>query len=303
MLSGNETHPQDDPLWDEPEVLDLVNKRLPANKEEQRARLKERNSQAYRKSKSEMKKLRAELEGFVQTGKMTQEEMDSVMLSRLHGQYRVKYQTEIAERLRENVMEARRSEQEAFQRLMARAERVRDQALHFQQHSIDLTTNLTEIFNSDGNTMRSNHLERNGITWPTVPDVPSFYLIYALSVPMACWPADGLLPDISTAFKSAALFIHPDTAEQYTPALGGEDKMKDIMKTFEASRQLINEYVTSTTDEEEKSRHLKYFWETAKHQVCKAMLPNSSSLPPFFISHLVDDAADKLAQHTQTIQQ
>ena len=62
---------------------------------EQKERNKKRNQLAYQKSVQEMQTLKAQLMGFVAANKMTQDEMDSVMLSRLHGHYRVRYREDI----------------------------------------------------------------------------------------------------------------------------------------------------------------------------------------------------------------
>ena len=76
----------------------LVSRRLPATEEEKKAKLKERSQAAYAKAKEEMRVMKVQLEGFVMTKKMSQEEADSVLLSRLHGQYREKHKKQIAER-------------------------------------------------------------------------------------------------------------------------------------------------------------------------------------------------------------
>src|SRR5204862_5134019 len=57
-----------------------------------------RNREAYRKGKETVHKTKARVQGFVEAGRMTQDEADSVILSELHDQYRVKYQKEIANR-------------------------------------------------------------------------------------------------------------------------------------------------------------------------------------------------------------
>ena len=304
QVSGNETHPEDDPLWDNEEVIELVSKRVPVNVEAQKAKLQERNRASYRKSKSEMMQLRAELEGFVLVGKMSQKDMDKVMLSRLHGQYRLMYQKEILEREgatrhAELMSErnARLSQGEAFEQLRSRHEGVKSHTFLLQENYFDLATALTEIFNPEENATLPNHLERNGIKWPTEPSLSAFFLIYAVSVPIGCWPPDEVLPDVKTAFKAASIFIHPDKANQYAGAFGGAAKMEDIMKTFQASKDLVTNYmVDETISADEKKRYIRHHWETAKYDVFKAMRPNSSTLPPFFISSLVDEAAKKMAQ-------
>jgi hypothetical protein len=301
-------HPIDDPLWDTDEVIALVTIKEPVTEAEQKERNKKRNQLAYQKSVQEMQTLRAQLMGFVAANKMTQDEMDSVMLSRLHGQYRMRYREEILkrkkaedeQRLAEVQGECER-DKVAYEQLQTRTQQLRSQALNYKEHAMSLTYNLTAIFNPHEFKSQTNHLRRNGIVWPEVPSPQAFYMIYAISVPVACWPPDGSpRPELNHAFQSAILFLHPDKAFQYTDALGGEDRMNDIVNTFQASRDMIKEYMESSkTSVDEKSQLLNSFWEFAKYQVLKAMRPNSSTIPAFFISYLIDDAAAKLPQSNE----
>jgi hypothetical protein len=282
---------------------------------EQKERNRKRNQAAYRKSVQEMQTIRAQLMGFVAANKMTQDEMDSVMLSRLHGQYRVRYREEILKRKKAEderklaederrlaeVHEERERDKVAYEQLQARTQHLRSQALDFKKHAMNLTAGLAAIFNPHEFQLQTNHLQRNGIVWPVVASPAAFYMIYAIAVPIACWPLDGSSrPELNHAFQSASLFLHPDKAFQYAAALGGEEQMNDIAKTLQASRDMIKEYMESPeTSTAEKNELLNSFWELAKYHVLKAMRPNSSTIPPFFISYLIDDAAAKLAQSNQ----
>ena len=251
VLSGNETHPQDDPLWETEELLELVSRRLPASEEEQKLKLKERNHEAYKKSTQDMRVLRAKLQGFVDAKKMNQEEMDLVMLSRLHGQYRVKYREEISERKRlqsitdlQNEKAARHDEQQTFEQLQSRTLQFRSQILNLRQHAINLTNTMAQIFNPAAYVTTPGHLQRNGYVWPTVPSPQAFYDLYAVSVPIGSWPPDGAdAPDLSLAYQAVSLALHPDKAGQYSAALGGPEKMEDIAKTLQASRDMVKQFL------------------------------------------------------------
>jgi len=269
-VSGNETHPIGDPLWDTDEVNALVTKKEPVSEAEQKERNKKRNQLAYQKSVQEMQTLQAQLTGFVAANKMTQDEMDSVMLSRLHGQYRVRYREEILkrknsedERRLAEVQGERERDKVAYEQLQTRTQHLRSQALDFKKHAMSLTASLTTIFDPHEFKLQTNHLQRNGIVWPEVPSPQAFYMIYAIAVPFACWPPDGSpRPELNHAFQSANLFLHPDKAFQYADALGGEDRMNDITKTFQASRDMIKEYMESSeTSADEKTELLNSFWE------------------------------------------
>lgn len=58
------------------------------------------NNAAYIRSREETKLQKTQMERMVSTGKMTQDEMDAVMISRLHGHYRAIYQREVEARKR-----------------------------------------------------------------------------------------------------------------------------------------------------------------------------------------------------------
>lgn len=131
-------------------------------------KLKERNHEAYKKSTEDMRVLRAQLEGFVMAAQMTQDEMDLVMLSRLHGQYRVKYREEIAERKRhENVLALQKEKtaldeaQEKYNQLetntAAMSNLMRDQS----KFSQTLTLTLTRMFNPSKYHTIPGHLKCN----------------------------------------------------------------------------------------------------------------------------------------------
>jgi hypothetical protein len=266
---------------------------------------KQRNHEAYEKSKAETRTLKAQLEGFVNAGKMTQDEADSVMVNRLHGQYRVKYREEVAERKRregiaqlETLQATHDNERQTFEQLKARTLEFRNQIFNLRDHARGLTNTISEIFNPESDIMTTNHLERNGFIWPTVPSPQAFYFLYAIGVPISCWPPDNTgPPDLSLAFQAASLFLHPDKGLQYKNALGGEDKLKDISQTLIASRDIVKSFLEDGDGTDiEKRNYLGGLWEVAKYKVLKAMRPNSSSIPPFLISYLVDDASRKSAQ-------
>lgn len=236
---------------------------------------------------------------------MTQDEADSMMVNRLHGQYRIKYREEVAERKRhegiiqlEILQATRDNEQQTFEQLKARILEFRNQIFNLRDHARDLTNTISEIFNPESDIMMMNHLERNGFIWPTVPSSQTFYFLYAIGVPIGCWPPDNIGPsDLSLAFQTASLFLYLDKDLQYKNALGGEDKLKDISQTLIASRDIIKSFLEDDDDTEiEKRNYLGGLWEIAKYKVLKAMRSNSSNIPPFFISYLVDNAARKSAQ-------
>ena len=292
-------------MWNTQELLDLVSRRLPVSEDDQKLKLKERNHDAYKKSTEDMRVLRAQLEGFVIAARMSQDEMDRVMLSRLHGQYRVKYREEIAERKRHESVAALQKEKAALDEAQEKynqleintatmANLIKDQS----KLSQTLTLTLAQMFNPSEYHTIPGHLKRSGFDWPTIPSVQAFYDLYAVSVPIGSWLSDNSNPpDINLAFQSASLALHPDKATQYYNALGGREKMEDIARTLQASKEKVVEFLAEKNGTlDEKNMFLNRLWECSKHKVLDAMRPNSTDIPPFFISWLVDDAASKLAK-------
>jgi hypothetical protein len=284
-LAGNDTHPENDPLWNTPLLQELVSRRLPKSDEERAEIIRQRNREAYRKGKETEPETKAKVQGFVEAGRMTQKEADSVILSGLHGQYRVKYQKEMADRKAEmslKELEVTNKMKEAFRHLQASAQQS--------------TYTLTSIFNCDADATKINHLQRNGFDWPTEPSILAFYLLYAAGVPIGSWPPDGAnAPDVKVAFHAVTLFLHPDKALRYHVAFGGDEKIKEISATLMASKCELENYLASPGDSaDEKRQFLNQNWETAKYKILKAMRPNSDTIPPFFISYLIDEAASKL---------
>jgi len=308
-VSGNETHPLDDPLWNSDEVMELVCRREVQTAEQRRIAQQKRCRAAYFKAKSEMTNLRTQLDKLLCDGKLTQEEADSIILSRSYGSYRTKYRLEIEERIKaQQQMNRAALEQDLEQQRRNYAE-LRDRALAIKaqcddaksyvetQHNI-----LSGLFNPDDHITDTNHLERNNFRWPSEPSTLAFYLIYAAASPIAYWPPDGSdAPDVVLAYRTACRFIHPDKALNYANALGGQQKMTDISAVLQGSKEAVLTFLSAETEGliEEKKLHLKQEWELAKFRVLKAMIPNSSSFPPFFISYLVDTAASKIQKRNK----
>jgi hypothetical protein len=238
---------------------------------------------------------------------MSQDEADSILVSRLVGQYRIQEQKRIAERRAREAAEQleamvieKEATQQNFDTLQARSLEIRANMSRLQVHAQDLTSTMSQIFNEERNVTNTGHLARNGYIWPTQPSPQAFYSIYAIAVPLAHWPPDGAnAPKIGIAFQAANLFIHMDRADQYSKALGGDDKMRDIGQTLQSSRDLVRNFLDGEGSNEEKQKFLNGLWEVAKFKVLKAMRPNSSSIPPFFVSFLVDEAAAKIQKQRE----
>lgn len=216
-MAGNDTHPENDPLWNTPLLKELVSRRLPKSDEERAEIIRQRNREAYLKGKETVRETKAKVQGFVEAGRMTQEEADSVILSGLHGQYRVKYQKEMADRKAEmslkelevtnNNLNMQRQQNERFRQ---RTDKMKEAFHHLQTSAQQSTYTLTSIFNCDADATKINHLQRNGFDWPTEPSILAFYLFYAAGVPIGNWPPDGAnAPDVKVAFHAVTLFLHP----------------------------------------------------------------------------------------------
>jgi len=114
---------------------------------------------------------------------------------------------------------------------------------------------------------------------------------------MPQWPTEGV-PVVSQAFSAASLFLHPDKGSHYQAAFGSDPNvLTDLYQVFAASRdEVINYLDNSEGTVEEKNAYLLELWNDAKFAVQQAMLPKTNGFPPFFISHLVDEAAAQVAK-------
>ena len=280
-------------------VQDLLSRRqISVTEAEQKEKIKERNRAAYERSRDEMQVLRARLEGFVSSGGMSQCEMDKVMLSKLRGQYRVRYQEEMAKRelgTLQGIETKFHAGQVAYQNLRAHTEMATQKIKDARNVAADLTTILTNIFNGKDQEASMGHLRRNGITWPpNEPSPEAFYMIYALVTPVGNWPPDGAYPDVSEVFKTVNLRIHPDKAsEEHIAGIGGHRRLNELQDMFMKSKRLVDEFLKNP-GRLDKNRWLQAHWERAKFDVLKAMRPNSTTISPYMISFWVDDAARKL---------
>ena len=258
--------------------------------------------------------MKARVQGFVEAGRMTQEEADSVIVSSLHGQYRVKYREQIAARKAEEAAKMAEERQRQLERTSntldvereeAEQLRTRNQAMLQQLGSLrdktqHATFQLAHLFNKCDDITKGNHLSRNGINWPTEPSPVAFYLFYAIGVPIGSWPPDDSdAPDVKKAFHSVNSFLHVDKALGYLDALGGEEKLRDISAVLATSKEIVEKYIAENNDATEKQHFLNQCWETAKYRVLKAMRLNSNTIPPFFLSFLVDEAAAHIAKCVQ----
>jgi hypothetical protein len=158
---------------------------------------------------------------------MTQEDGDKMMISRLPGQYRTAYREEIAER-------KRRAGEVQFQELRTDTGVIQRKLGAVVNYSDAMRRNLVSIFNHPDQLTAPNHLQRNGIIWPTSPTIASFYLIYAAGTPMPQWPTEGV-PVVSQAFSAASLFLHPDKGSHYQAAFGSDPNvLTDLYQVFSA---------------------------------------------------------------------
>lgn len=290
QLGGNPLHPQDDALWDTADVVALLEKRVVMSEEEVRQRAAARSKEIYRQAMEEKDILRKKVEAQVAEGTITQEEGDKLMISRLPGQYRTAYREEIAER-------KRKAGEMQYEELRTNAGAVHRKLGAIANYSDSMRRNLVNIFNHSDQVTAPNHLQRNGIYWPTSPSIASFYLIYAVGVPMPQWPPEGL-PVVSQAFSAASLFLHPDKGSHYQAAFGSDPNvLTNLYQVFSASRDVVIDYLDNGEGAaEEKNAYLHEIWNDAKFAVQQAMLPKTNMFPPFFISHLLDEAAAQVAR-------
>jgi hypothetical protein len=257
-----------------------------------------------------MKELEAKMKGFVLSGRMSQDEADSVMLSRLHGHYRTRYMKEMAERRAEDEAQAHRtaanalqSQQDTTASLQARSQSLTKALNDYSKYAKDQTAHIAQFFFPEvelsANAPRSPLLTRHGFTWPSEPSPLAFFLILAACTPIGTWPPDGSpAPDINASSAAVLLFLHEDKLQQsqvqIQNAFSGSDPSR-ITATFIQSKKLLTEYMKDDRlSNQEKQEYMNRNWESAKHYVLRAMRPESS-YPPVIIAFMVDQAAQKLA--------
>ena len=82
-----------------------------------------------------------------------------------------------------------------------------------------------------------------------------------------------------------SLALHPDKTIQYYNTLGDREKMEDIARTLQASKEKVVEFLAEKNDTlNEKNMFLNRLWECSKHKMLDAMRPNNIDIPSFFIS-------------------
>lgn len=284
-------------------MVELLTFRAPPTEEERAAKLREKNRANYERSKREMKTVVATIQGFVLAGRMTQDDADKTILTHLHGQYRVEYREKIARRKAEEEAAARLTEKETNQ---ARQGLIVDQFEKVAANAVASARILALSFLPIEEVNSSNLkpiLERTGFAWPDSPSPLAFYQVYSMVIPVGLWPSDGEnAPDVKSAANSVNSFIHGDKITQlgYGAALGGEQKATEIHQIFLASTNEVKKYLANKRlKAEDKQEFLNQCWESAKYAALKAMRLNSTTLPPFFIAHSVDQAALRISKETR----
>jgi hypothetical protein len=98
VLGGDAQHPVNDPLWDEPWVLQLVSKQVKLSVEEKKDRRAQAAHARNQKYKEEYPKLLRICRALVAVDRLSQEAADEILLNGSTGQYRSNLKLEIAAR-------------------------------------------------------------------------------------------------------------------------------------------------------------------------------------------------------------
>jgi hypothetical protein len=274
--------------------------------EERKEKDRENSRRNYERAKATRRELEAKIKGFVLTGRMSQDEADSVMLSSLHGHYRMQYKKQMLERQAQREAEARRTadsalqhQQESTAALVSRSDLMLKNLDTFRNFAITQTEHLAQIFFPSDQLVPDaprSLLTRGGFIWPSEPSPLAFYLIYAACVPVGLWPADGNpAPDVGTASSSALLCLHEDKLRQYgiAGAFTGCNPHK-VAAVFLELKTMVTDFLSNADDSmEEKQSYLNQNWESAKHYVLRGLRTESTTFPPFIIAYMVDQAAEK----------
>jgi hypothetical protein len=302
QLSGNSSHPREDPLWDTELVKGLLMKKVQMSEEERKRHQRENSHRAYEKSKQQMIQVKTEVDGWIRSGKMTEEEGDRVLLSRLHGSYRLRYQKEITQREKEKLeKELEKLERDNLQRqqendhLKAQNVACQQQIDQIRNYAANQTNFMSEIFNRKEHMDCGGHFARNGFVWPEEASVQAFWDIFAAVVPIGQWPKDeDPAPSIHRAYKAAALFLHPDKVSDLVDAIGSIQQLNEINAVFNESRRMIVAMQKASSRKAEFAKTMDNAWVCARDKVLEALRPKSTTLPAYYISHLVDRAAGRI---------
>jgi hypothetical protein len=84
--AGNEQHPADDPLWDEPEVVDLYVYGTKLTAEGKKQRVKERNKANYERSKERVGHLKEALPALLAENKISESTVLAKFIKHQHAE-------------------------------------------------------------------------------------------------------------------------------------------------------------------------------------------------------------------------
>jgi hypothetical protein len=228
------------------------------------------NSRQYLRFKAQIEDLEVRLRALVQVGRMTQEQANEVLVSRLPGHYRAKKKLEIAQA--RIGAEETREEGDTERGVLARV--------------FDGAEVAGEGF-----------MERRMVTWPTTAGVQQFWEIYFMCVPIGLWPVT--FPNITPAWELTKSYV-PTSADHIflilmhsrNLCLSFLGESPDTADTPPAG-PLVMERVTSPTSERDKGMRRTRMQEVyleGMTRVQRALIPRTDSLSFYVIAEMVDEA-------------
>jgi hypothetical protein len=290
-VSGNETHPANDPLWEDEDVKQLLTQRQVRNPSEQKEARRRAGQEGRKKAREEFEVLEAKTTMLVANGEMTEDQREDYLAEHCTGVEKIHWKNKSLTR-RIKVYEAGNTESIRLQDAQLQAREADAQAeLHYHRY-LEISRTMSLIFNSAKYSEHGAYLERNGFQWPSTVSSQSYFEIFAVSCPWGLWPDEA--PTEDKQWRECSKYIHPDKSKSYVEALGGQERCDEIMRIWNASAQVMFDEIRDSVEEDEKERltakHL-FEWKTAMLKVQQVYLPKGDQVPCFLLAHWVNNAA------------
>jgi hypothetical protein len=222
-LGGNETHLVNDPLWGDEYVKQLLTQRQVRNPSEQKEARRRAGQEGRKKARDEFEALEAKTRTMVANGEMTEDQRENYLAEHLTGVAKIHWKNKSLTRKLE-AYETGNMESIRLQEARQQASEPDAQTkLHYRRY-LEMSRNMSLIFNPARFLEHGAYLSRSGFQWPSTVSSQSYFEIFAVSCPWGAWPDEA--PTDNTQWRECSKYIHPDKSKSYVKALGGEERFK-----------------------------------------------------------------------------
>jgi hypothetical protein len=291
LLGGNETHPANDPLWEDEDVKQLLMQRQVQSEEERKEAKRKAGQEGRKKAKDEFEALEAKTRIMVANGEMTEDQREDYLAEHCTGVEKILWKNKSLTR-RIKAYEMGNAESIQLQDVQQKINEADAQAhLHYHRY-LELSRTISLMFNPTRYLEHGVYLSRNGFEWPSTVSSQSYFDIFAVSCPWGAWPDEA--PTEEKQWRECSIYIHPDKSKSYVEALGGQESCNEIMRIWNASAQVVFDEVRNSVEEGEEERMAEKHsieWKTAMLKVQRVYMPKGDQVPCFLLAHWVDNAA------------